>query len=96
MAHDTGTKKRGGFAAAFKGCLVAAFDRGEEGTPVEVETFPLLVSQARFEECMTNVRDLLLYPQDRVGDLLGLDQGGDRGFAVNFAHLHGPKTRVNA
>jgi hypothetical protein len=31
-----GQKKRGGVAAALeKGRLVAAFDRGEEGTPVE-------------------------------------------------------------
>ena len=56
----------------------------------------LLESQAWLEKCMTRVRDLLLHPQDRVRDLLGLDQGGDRGLTVGLAHLHGLKTRVNA
>ena len=91
-----GQKKRGGFCRRVERLLGAAFDRGEEGSPVEEEMLLPLESQARLEECMAGVRDLLLHPQDRVGDLLGLNQGGNRALTVDFAHPYGPKTSVNA
>jgi len=86
-------KNAAGLPPRLKKAACAAFDRGEEGSPVKANR---LVLQAGLQEVVPERRKLFLYPHQPIHDQLRAMEVAERSVPVGFIHARLTNAGVNA